>query len=125
LLVKLSIAYQGECSVIWVERKRLSAYCIASPHFDRVIYNVGLLLSVGWVHADLSAYNILYHDGKPILIDSPQVVSTEDNPSARSIFERDVARVVAYFARFDVRIESHRLAHALWSKHVPRTRSHQ
>jgi RIO kinase 1 len=92
----------------------------ARPLFERILWNVELLLSFGWVHGDLSAHNILYQRGKPTLIDFPQVVAAEENPQAFVLFQRDLERVGAYFARFGFNAGARRLAEALWSKHVPR-----
>jgi RIO kinase 1 len=86
--------------------------------FERVIFNVDLLLQLGWVHGDLSGYNILYDRGRVVLIDFPQVVDRRNNPRARALFERDVQRVAQCFARDDWRIDHERLAHQLWSKYL-------
>jgi RIO kinase 1 len=90
----------------------------ARPLFERILWNVELLLSFGWVHGDLSAHNILYQVGKPTLIDFPQVVAAEENPQAFALFQRDLERVAAYFARFGLSVGPRRLAEELWSKHV-------
>lgn len=86
--------------------------------FERVLFNVELLLGLGWVHGDLSPYNILYHQGRIVLIDFPQVVSCENNPRARAIFERDIERVAQYFAGAGHECDHRQLARELWSKHV-------
>jgi RIO kinase 1 len=86
--------------------------------FERVIFNVEQLLGLGWVHGDLSPYNILYHRGRIVLIDFPQVVDCRNNPKARAIFDRDIDRVAHYFGRFGSIIDARRLARELWSKHV-------
>jgi RIO kinase 1 len=90
----------------------------ASQLFARVTHNLELLLGLGWVHGDLSAYNILYHRGKITFIDFPQVVHALNNPQARSLFERDVERVAQYFAHAGVQCDHRRLADELWAKHV-------
>jgi RIO kinase 1 len=90
----------------------------AKPLFERILWNVELLLSFGWVHGDLSAHNILYQRGKPTLIDFPQVVAAEENPQAFPLFQRDLERVGAYFARFGLNVGPRRLAEELWAKHV-------
>ena len=87
--------------------------------FDEVIQNVRLLLSLGYVHGDLSAYNILYWKGRITLIDFPQVVSVEGNRQALDILRRDVARVCAYFDRQGVDCDPESLAWELWSTHAP------
>lgn len=85
--------------------------------FERVIFNVELLLGMGWAHGDLSPYNILYRDGRIVLIDFPQVTSCRDNPRARAIFERDIERVAAYFQRFGHAVEPRQLARELWTRY--------
>ena len=89
----------------------------ARPLFDRVIRNVDLLLSNDRIHGDLSAYNILYWDGRITLIDFPQVVSPEANPSAWVIFLRDVTRVCQYFQSQGVKAGARKLAIDLWTSH--------
>ena len=61
--------------------------------FERVIHNVEGMLDQWRIHADLSAYNILYWDGEITLIDFPQAIEPESNRNAFRIFERDVVRV--------------------------------
>jgi RIO kinase 1 len=90
----------------------------AMPLFERVLFNLELLLGLGWVHGDLSAHNLLYHRGRVVLIDFPQVVAARGNPNARAIFERDVERVAQYFGRAGVRVDARRWASQLWAKHV-------
>jgi RIO kinase 1 len=93
----------------------------AKSAFDRILWNVELLLSFGWVHGDLSPHNVLYQDGRPRLIDFPQVLAAEQNPQAFSLFVRDLERVSSYFARFGVSSDPRRLAEELWRKHVLET----
>jgi RIO kinase 1 len=90
----------------------------ATQLFERVIFNVELLLGLGWAHGDLSPYNILYRAGRIVLIDFPQVVDCLNNPKARGLFERDIERVVQYFVRFGIDLDHRELAAELWSKHV-------
>lgn len=85
--------------------------------FERVLYNIDLLLSKERIHGDLSAYNILYWDGAITLIDFPQVVSPKVNRNAYSIFERDVTRVCEYFAKQGVHANPRKIASDLWKKH--------
>jgi RIO kinase 1 len=85
--------------------------------FDRVILNLNLLLANKRIHGDLSAYNILYWDGDITLIDFPQVVDPEANPSSWVIFLRDVTRVCQYFASQGVKTNAHHLAADLWTSH--------
>ena len=89
----------------------------ARPLFERVIRNIDLLLSKERIHGDLSAYNILYWGGDITLIDFPQVVSPEANPSAWMIFLRDVTRVCQYFQSRGVKGNARKLAVDLWTSH--------
>jgi RIO kinase 2 len=57
------------------------------------------LASQGLIHGDYNEFNILvYEDGRPILIDFPQMLSI-DHPNAREYFERDVACIKTFFLR--------------------------
>jgi RIO kinase 1 len=85
--------------------------------FERVIRNVDLLLSSQRIHGDLSAYNILYWEGDIALIDFPQVVPPDGNPTAWTIFLRDVTRVCQYFASQGCRRDARKLATELWTSH--------
>ncbi len=91
----------------------------AGPLFERVLGNIERMLELGIIHADLSAYNILYWEGEIRLIDFPQVVDPLNNPEAQALFQRDVERVCQYFARYGVRANPRRLADDLWRRHVP------
>jgi RIO kinase 1 len=85
------------------------------PLFERVVSNIELMLAGDRIHGDLSAYNILYWEGGIQLIDFPQVVAPESNPSAWRIFERDVLRVCQYFAAQGIKINARQLAVRLWT----------
>jgi RIO kinase 2 len=57
------------------------------------------LASQGLIHGDYNEFNILvYEDGRPILIDFPQMISI-DHPNAREYFERDVECIKTFFLR--------------------------
>lgn len=51
----------------------------------------------GWAHGDLSAYNLLVHHGRLVLIDLPQVVDLVGNPHGADFLVRDVRRVAEWF----------------------------
>ena len=86
--------------------------------FREVMRNVEMMLANGLAHGDLSAYNILYWDDKPVLIDFPQVVDCDSNPDAFTIFERDVQRVCDYFARQGVPCDAALITNDLWERYV-------
>ncbi|MEN6410986.1 MAG: RIO1 family regulatory kinase/ATPase, partial [Anaerolineaceae bacterium] len=60
--------------------------------FERVLRNIQIMLENNRVHADLSAYNILYCDAGITLIDFPQTIDPRENHNAAWIFARDVRR---------------------------------
>jgi RIO kinase 1 len=82
--------------------------------FDRLVRHLSTMLACHRVHADLSAYNILYWEGHFKLIDFPQAVDPRRNPDAADLFMRDVERLCQYFARYGVVSEAPALATELW-----------
>jgi RIO kinase 1 len=51
----------------------------------------------GLTHGDLSAYNLLVHDSRLVLIDLPQVVDVVGNPQGPEYLARDVHRIGEWF----------------------------
>jgi RIO kinase 1 len=84
--------------------------------WDRLLWNVGLWLSNNQVHADLSAFNVLYWRGKLKVIDFPQAVDPRFNRSARSLLERDLRNLAKYFERYGLEVDSDRIAADLWRR---------
>jgi RIO kinase 1 len=85
--------------------------------FERVLHNIELMLAHGRIHADLSAFNILYWDGAITLIDFPQAIMPGQNRAGYRIFERDVQRVCEYFTRMGVPNSPRQLAAQMWQKY--------
>jgi RIO kinase 1 len=56
-----------------------------------------LLAGQGLAHGDLSAYNLLVHEGRIIVIDLPQVVDVVANPGGLAFLERDVRNIAGWF----------------------------
>ncbi len=52
----------------------------------------------GLAHGDLSAYNLLVHDGRLVMIDLPQVVDVIANPRGISYLTRDAENIGRWFA---------------------------
>jgi len=57
-----------------------------------------ILAGHGLAHADLSAYNLLVHRDRLVLIDLPQVVDVIANPRGSEFLDRDAANVGRWFA---------------------------
>jgi len=85
--------------------------------FERLLWNIERMLELHCVHGDLSAYNVLYWEGKFKIIDFPQAVDLRQNPDAESIFHRDVQRLCQYFWRYGIRARPGRLAEQLWARY--------
>jgi RIO kinase 1 len=56
-----------------------------------------LLARAGLAHGDLSAYNLLVHDGRLVMIDLPQVVDVIANPNGAAFLDRDARNVATWF----------------------------
>jgi RIO kinase 1 len=95
----------------------------AEPLFREVLRNVELMLDHELIHGDLSAYNLLYWEGRITLIDFPQVVNVYNNVNAYIIFQRDVQRVCEYFAAQgvdDALCDADTIVADLWQRYVGR-----
>jgi RIO kinase 1 len=88
--------------------------------FKEVLRNIELMVRHGMIHGDLSAYNILYWQGKITLIDFPQVTYSGSNPDAFMILKRDVTRVCQYFAPFGINRDPETITRVLWGKFNPK-----
>ena len=51
------------------------------------------------MHADLSAYNALWWEGRLVIIDLPQAVEFTTNAEAPELLHRDLRNVAAWFER--------------------------
>jgi RIO kinase 1 len=85
--------------------------------FEEVMRNVRLMLDIGYVHGDLSAYNMMYWEGKITIIDFPQVVDVNNNSDAHDILKRDITRVCEYFGRQGVKTDAQRITRDLWERY--------
>jgi len=84
--------------------------------FDALIEAIEGMLAHGRIHADLSAYNVLYWDGRPAIIDFPQAIDPLQNPESWDIFLRDVSTICAHFERYGLRRPAYPIARAIWDR---------
>lgn len=77
----------------------------AADLWDQLRDAMTLLARHGWAHGDLSAYNLLVHDGRLVMIDLPQVVDVVANPQGVEFLARDCRNVGAWFARHGVDVD--------------------
>ena len=86
--------------------------------FDRLVENLSIMLACHRVHADFSAYNVLYYEGQFKIIDFPQAVDPRINPDALALFIRDVERLCQYFARYNLACDASALVTDLWGGYL-------
>jgi len=67
------------------------------------------LTAAGLVHADLSAYNLLWWEGQLVVIDLPQAVEFTTNADAFELLHRDVANATDWFGRRGVVLDAESL----------------
>ena len=87
---------------------------VAEVLLEQALRSIEIMLSAHVVHADLSAYNILYAGERLCVIDMPQAVDARTNPNARSLLARDVANICRYFASQGADAEPGTFAAELW-----------
>ncbi len=90
-----------------------------------LLSDIARMLEVGRVHGDLSAYNILYWEATPWIIDFGQSVDTRYQDMATmpedaifALLQRDIARVSAAFAPYHLAIDPVAVAVSLWEDHL-------
>lgn len=65
---------------------------------DQLVDNLHRVVGAGMVHADLSAYNLLWWEDRLWVIDVPQAVEIGSNESALEFLRRDLSNVTTWFA---------------------------
>lgn len=66
--------------------------------FAQCVDALRLLARAGYAHGDLSAYNLLVHQGRLVLIDLPQIVDIVANPQGPTYLQRDCANICRWFS---------------------------
>jgi RIO kinase 1 len=66
--------------------------------YEQCVAAMRVLARAGLAHGDLSAYNLLLHRGRLVLIDLPQVVDLVANPLGPDFLRRDCENVCKWFA---------------------------
>jgi RIO kinase 1 len=69
-----------------------------------------LMAHAGFAHGDLSAYNLLVHEGRLVVIDLPQIVDVVANPQGREFLTRDARNVATWFTSHGVAADGDELA---------------
>src|SRR6056297_2939422 len=76
------------------------------PVLDLILDEMGTAYDAGFVHADMSEYNVFVTEQGVVVFDWPQAVPT-DHENARELLARDVENIVNYFRRkYPAHVES-------------------
>ncbi|MEF8906912.1 MAG: serine/threonine-protein kinase RIO2 [Haloarculaceae archaeon] len=70
----------------------------AVPILDLVLAEMATAYDAGYVHADMSEYNVFVNEEGVTVFDWPQAVPT-DHENSDELLERDVGNIVGYFQR--------------------------
>jgi RIO kinase 1 len=77
-------------------RARLDQDELASA-FEQLEAGLTVLVQAGWIHGDLSAYNLLWWDEALWFIDFPQAVDLAANRQGLNFLHRDVTNIAQWF----------------------------
>ncbi|MBP2134322.1 RIO kinase 2 [Methanomicrobium sp. W14] len=66
--------------------------------FDTILENVKKAYALGYIHNDLSEYNVMFDEKEVWLIDWPQWTETS-HPNAKDILMHDLENITGYFSR--------------------------
>ena len=69
----------------------------AEAVYKKLLHNIELFYKSGIVHGDLSAYNVLYWQGKVYIIDFPQALDIRNNPNVVEALQRDKANIHKWY----------------------------
>lgn len=72
--------------------------------FSDLIFQLRKLYNARLVHGDLSPFNILNFDEKPVLIDFSQA-TTLDDPNSKAFLIRDVKNIASYFRKKGLQVD--------------------
>jgi RIO kinase 1 len=77
----------------------------AEEAFRQSVQNLKLIVRSGRVHGDYSAFNILWHNEKAVVIDFPQVIEFKNNRNAAAFLERDVHTLCKSFLKQSIKAD--------------------
>jgi RIO kinase 1 len=66
--------------------------------WDQLTQALRTMTAAGWVHADLSAYNLLWWEEQVWVIDVPQAVDLHASTNGYELLHRDVTNICRWFA---------------------------
>ena len=107
------VADDEGCAAPRLNDLRLTGAKAREYHLE-MIKEIVLMLCAGIIHGDLSEYNVLVGRDGLVIIDLPQAVNASGNNNARSMLERDVGNITAYFGRFAPELISTEYGREIW-----------
>src|SRR5215472_1297956 len=66
--------------------------------WDQLVQALVTLAAHGLAHGDMSAYNLLVHHGRLVMIDLPQIVDVISNPRGAEFLDRDATNIARWFS---------------------------
>lgn len=76
--------------------------------FNDIVENIKKMYKAGLIHADLSAFNILNFNEKPVFIDFSQA-TVIDNPEAESLLKRDIKNICSFFRKNGLKVDEEQI----------------
>lgn len=86
----------------------------ARSALDQIMAIVETMLRCNLIHADLSAFNVLWWAQRPVVIDLPQAIDPRAVRNAEALLTRDVENVCKHFERYGLRNDADNLVRGLW-----------
>lgn len=84
----------------------------AAEVLEILMQQIEIYLQVGFVHGDLSEYNVLWWRDRPWVIDFPQAIDIRTNPEWQRFLQRDIDTLLNYFNAADkIRAEYYQRFH--------------
>jgi len=69
--------------------------------FEDIVAEMKKMYQAGLIHGDLSAFNILNHNDKPVLIDFSQATLVK-TPNSEELLYRDIKNILQFFKKLNV-----------------------
>ena len=86
---------------------------------EELVECVRRMLGLDLIHGDLSPYNILMREGRPVIIDFPQAIDARFHSRPQAMLERDLSNVLSHFERYGLgsAAEGSALAAEWWGRY--------